>query len=108
MRCSSYSHAGHYTSLSAFGRRNFSPTFHPRVKTRGTQVSKLRRVKALYWDKDGYVLWYKRLEQGQFIIPGGEGIEIDRTEWMHMLEGMDVKIMKRQPRYRVSDGKKIK
>jgi len=57
------------------------------------------RIKALYWDKDGYVLWYKRLEQGQFMIPGGEGIEIDRTAWMHMLEGIDVKIIRRRQRY---------
>ena len=66
------------------------------------------RVKALYWDKDGYVLWYKRLEQGQFMIPGGEGIEIDRASWMHMLEGIEVKIIKRRPRYRVSGDKKVK
>jgi transposase len=58
-----------------------------------------RRLKALYWDQDGYVLWYKRLEQGQFIIPGGDGIEIDRTAWVHMLEGIDVQVTRRQPRY---------
>jgi len=64
------------------------------------------RVKALYWDKDGYVLWYKRLEQGQFMIPGGESIEIDQTAWMHMLEGIEVMVVKRQSRYRVPDGKR--
>jgi transposase len=66
----------------------------------------MSRLKALYWDTDGYVLWYKRLEQGQFMIPGGEGIEIDRTAWMHMLEGVEVKIIKRQRRYVVNDRKK--
>ena len=58
------------------------------------------RLKALYWDRDGYVLWYKRLEEGRFMIPGGAGIEIDWAGWVHMLEGMEVKILRRQPRYR--------
>lgn len=57
------------------------------------------RLKALYWDRDGYVLWYKRLERGQFVVPGGEGIQIDRAAWVHMLEGIDVKVVKRHPRY---------
>ena len=44
------------------------------------------RMKALYWDRDGYVLWYKRLETGSFELPGGGGLAISQKRWQQMVQ----------------------
>jgi transposase len=61
-----------------------------------------RKMKVLYWDNDGYVLWYKRLERGKFTPSANDpGNELDRTAWVHLLEGIKADIIKRQPRYAI-------
>jgi len=45
-------------------------------------------IKLLYWDRDGYALWIKRLERGRFRLPEGAGCEIDRATLSMMLEGI--------------------
>jgi len=59
-----------------------------------------RKLKVLYWDNDGYALWYKRLEAGRFVIPADNTGCLDRASWAHLLEGIEARVIKRQPRYR--------
>lgn len=47
-------------------------------------------VKVLYWDADGFALWFKRLERGTFRLPRdqGGGTRIDRRRLAMILEGV--------------------
>lgn len=42
------------------------------------------RMKALWWERNGYIIWSKRLEEGSFEIPGGEGLAIGHRTWEKM------------------------
>src|SRR5712692_3246540 len=61
------------------------------------------RLKILVWDRDGFVLWYKRLETGVFKLPRvGEGkhsVELRASELAMVLDGIDMSKLKRVPRY---------
>lgn len=61
------------------------------------------RVKVLYFDRTGFCLWYKRLEEGTFTFPKGEGrsIEVGAAELGLLLEGIDLAGATRQRRYRL-------
>ena len=60
------------------------------------------RVKILYWDEDGYAIWYKRLERGVFRYPelDGRRAEIERSSLVLLLEGIEVTDARIQKRYR--------
>jgi len=67
------------------------------------------RVKLLYWNDDGYALWYKRLEQGTFPWPaadgtrtavGEHGLSLRPAELAMLLDGIELAHFRRRPRYR--------
>ena len=65
------------------------------------------RVKILYWDRDGFATWSKRLEEGTYSVPfGGSGEErrreITAQELGALLSGIDLKQATRRKRYRRS------
>ena len=59
------------------------------------------RVKILYWDRDGWALWAKRLEAGTYEFPfeASGRTEVTSGELSAMLEGIDLRNAKRRKRY---------
>lgn len=63
------------------------------------------RIKILWWDRDGYCLWYKRLEKGSFRFPAStsinysKGVEVKAAALMMILDGVDLGSVRRQRRY---------
>ena len=53
--------------------------------------------------RNGFVLWYKRLEEGVFKVPRAEGaggsLELRASELAMILDGIDVSKLQRLPRY---------
>jgi transposase len=62
------------------------------------------RIKILYWDRDGFAVWAKRLEEGTFAMPFGDAAEkrceITAAELGAILSGIDLSDAKRSKRYR--------
>ena len=67
------------------------------------------RIKILHFDRDGLVIWYKRLEAGTFqqLDPkanapracGSAGIELTVTDLALLLTGIDLATARRRKRY---------
>jgi transposase len=62
------------------------------------------RIKILFWDHDGFCIWYKRLEVGTFQMlttnNDREGVEIEYWQLVKLLGGLDLKTGRRRRRYR--------
>ena len=48
-------------------------------------------MKVLFWDGDGFVIWYKRLEKGTFSSKWGSEALLDRRAFLMLLEGITPK-----------------
>jgi transposase len=71
-------------TLSYFGQQPDSGHYFVFISRR------LKIVKILSWEGDGYAIWSKRLEQGQFNLPKNSGgdLLITRRELNMLLDGV--------------------
>jgi transposase len=65
------------------------------------------KIKLLVWDRTGFVIFYKSLEQGTFELPdfspGATSYVLKWEELILILEGVALKSVRRRKRYRLSD-----
>jgi transposase len=60
------------------------------------------RIKILHWDADGLVIWYKRLEAGNFETPptaNAAGIELRPAQLAMILSGIDLQSARQRKRF---------
>ena len=63
---------------------------------------KCTQCKILYFDRSGYCIWSKRLEQGQFHTHAGNSMKKD-LEWTDLkliIEGIDIRSAQQYKRYK--------
>ena len=65
------------------------------------------RMKILFWDRSGYALFYKRLEEGIFHLPVLDGgcVEIDVPRLTLILEGLELSGARQYKRYGSANGR---
>jgi transposase len=61
------------------------------------------RMKLLVWDRSGFVLWYKRLEQGTFELPrpaeGSQAVYLNWQKLVLILEGVKLDSVVQRKRF---------
>ena len=60
------------------------------------------RIKILFFDRDGLVIWYKRLESGSFAMPStaeGDGVELQPAQLAMILSGIDLRCARQRKRF---------
>lgn len=68
------------------------------------------RVKVLFFSAGGFVVYYKRLERGRFCMPhvpeAASQIVLDAASLAMLLDGVDLRAIKRAPRWEPARAKK--
>lgn len=67
-------------------------------------INKTRtHIKLLYWDGDGFALFYKRLERGRYVFTPGcaPSKQMKREELLMLLEGLSFDKMSKTKRYKM-------
>jgi transposase len=63
-------------------------------------------IKMLLWDRDGYIIWYKRLEEGTFEFPSQNtqdaSYEVSREALQLILSGVSLASVKMRKRYKIA------
>ena len=93
-----------FDSLAAIVREEFGddPLCGHLFLFRGTRFD---RLKILWWDRDGFVVWYKRLERGTFRVSIDRmtncrgRVELPHRELAMLLEGLAEEKVKKLPRF---------
>ncbi len=57
------------------------------------------QVKLLLWEKDGFSIYHKRLEQGTYELPCSSYNELQSHELMLILQGISLKSVRRRKRF---------
>jgi transposase len=67
------------------------------------------RLKILQWQTDGFAIYYKRLEEGTFRLPAVDSqtvsVQLKASELAMLLEGIDLKSIKRSKRFTLATKK---
>ncbi|UCE48110.1 MAG: IS66 family insertion sequence element accessory protein TnpB [Phycisphaerales bacterium] len=68
------------------------------------------RVKIMFWDRSGFCIWYKRLEQGVFRLPqsivNAPNLEVEVSDLSLILEGIDLSSARRRKRFTLGASQK--
>ena len=60
---------------------------------------RLNQIRLLQWDKDGFAMYMKKLEQGTFEWPKGEEITITSHQLSLLLQGVMLESVRLRKRY---------
>ena len=63
------------------------------------------KIKVLYFERSGFALWYKRLEQGRFKRPAFDGqvYTLDASQLQWLLDGLDFMTLKGHAQLRYTE-----